>query len=532
MSEQQEITQPVTSDAILKRYCIGWSPYSVYKIEKVRKDGTKKVRTIHAPTGVLKTIQRQILKSVLYHLAAHPCAHAYIHYKNIKSGAIEHSKYKYTVTIDIKDFFPSITTTKVRETLEFFLKKVYAEDEEPDSYEMCWSDSSKNVADELGVSGLDQIVALTTYQGSLPQGAPTSGALSNLVFYPLDCLFEQVCVEKELAYSRYADDLTFSGNSKDVLHKFVFGYVFKKLQENGFAVNKRKVHVYKDEEHRRVTGLNVKELGVRPNRGFRRKVRANLANARNKITACESLDELGQTLKNLKYLRRELANFWYCEYMDTYSGNPKQLEEKYLQPIFETMKKHIPNFGVKYLVRNLFGVSPIEKDWKQKVGPTKAKAFFQLNNAFVKIFDGKISSLAQAPTRLAAKKLRQNGYRAIWFYNDKRRAFDYCFSVLEIHERVELLSNTIKSTKYSSILRRACSFIGTLCYKDRLRLVREISQELKEKASYIYGLRLTDIRKAMRGFNAMDLSEFLTSEVEIIRKTAQDMIEFRKSKQK
>jgi len=117
---------------------------------------------------------------------------------------------------------------------------------------------------------------LCTYKGVLPQGAPTSPCLANLVFRPADTGIQRLCKSYSLMYSRYADDLTFS-SSKPIGRDFL-GDLTRILRSHSFEVNTRKVRFSRPGQAKFVTGFVVNEE-VHPNRETRRRLRAMFYNA-------------------------------------------------------------------------------------------------------------------------------------------------------------------------------------------------------------------------------------------------------------
>ena len=108
----------------------------------------------------------------------------------------------------------------------------------------------------------------------LPQGAPTSPVISNIVMYPVDLVLNKIARDKKMTYTRYADDITFSGNEKNVAviaaTKSVVNYI-------GIQVNNKKVHVLSSGTRQTVTGLVVNHAGqVSTPRFLRRHMRACL----------------------------------------------------------------------------------------------------------------------------------------------------------------------------------------------------------------------------------------------------------------
>src|SRR5947208_2609016 len=142
-------------------------------------------RTNDSRTGVfLKTIQRYILRSILETKPLPPYVHGFVPGRSIVSNGETHRGAPYLLNVDIARFFDSIHETTVRQV---FLDFGFGED----------------VAKTL--------TRLCCFQDSLPQGAPTSPYLANLAFDAADKSILALCREYGMTYSRYADDLSFSG---------------------------------------------------------------------------------------------------------------------------------------------------------------------------------------------------------------------------------------------------------------------------------------------------------------------------------
>ena len=201
-------------------------------------------RTINAPRVFLKTIQRYILGSILETRPLPLYVNGFVSGRSIVSNAKTHRSAPYLLNVDIKDFFDSINEATIR---RLFLDFGFGE----------------HVAKTLA--------GLCTYQDSLPQGAPTSPYLANLAFGPADEEILQLCEKHDLKYSRYADDLTFSGHQK-ITRKFLMLLEFV-LRRHGFKINSAKTRFAGPGQARYVTGLVVNEK-VHPNRELRRKLRA------------------------------------------------------------------------------------------------------------------------------------------------------------------------------------------------------------------------------------------------------------------
>ena len=217
--------------------------YCVYPLRK----GTK-VRWIEAPGPNLKSIQRTLLDDTLYTLRATDHAHGFVPGRSIVTNARFHVGKQWVVTLDIKDFFPSITSRQVRAAID-------------------------------GLGGepevLSALARLLTRHGRLPQGAPTSPHVANLVAAELDHRLARTAAIRGWAYTRYADDLTFSGDSPPV---GLIDEAKALLRDYGFRAARGKTHVMGRDQRQVVTGLVVNDR-VRLPKPQRRRLRAMLHQA-------------------------------------------------------------------------------------------------------------------------------------------------------------------------------------------------------------------------------------------------------------
>jgi hypothetical protein len=522
-------------------YGIQKVPYTKFPRTKRRKDGSRKIRWISAPDAVLKKIQQVILTNVLYRFAAHSCAYAYVARKNIRGGAYLHKDSEYMIVLDIKQFFPTITKEMVKKTFLYFEK-----DDKQAKNKGCRIESWDSVSQEalvrpgvgdkfpLDFTILDLFVEFCTFEGCLPQGAPTSGAISNIVMYPLDCLFEQVAETHNLIYTRYADDLTFSGNDLDNLKKMVFGYVFAKIREHGFTINNSKVHVFRG-DHKLVTGLNVHKEGVRPCRKYRREFRARMANLRKRILAESKAESLLETLKKTHFLRSELGHVWYAQYCDTYSEAPEKVISDYFLPIADHIASFYPGFSTENCVETLPSV---------------------LGNMHCEIRKMRMSIYPVGTSRTHRTPLRKVfGLTAITYKSRRNlitqaieegtcdtsscslRSFKALYRFASPEDRIKILIlATQDSVRVLSVLQLICEFGIAHPYKDRLALLRALVVA-RDKASALGSLRIGSsnslkmsicYRKILRGLALSDLAEFVTSEHIEIRNAAMELINYRK----
>ena len=199
--------------------------YRTYEISK-RSGGQ---RTISEPLPSLKEIQKWILQEILYKVKVSPYAKAYVPKLSIKDNARFHKCQSIVLSLDISDFFGSIEWYKV---FGIFTNLGYCE----------------------SVSVM--LANLTTLDKCLPQGAPTSPALSNIFFLPIDNRISKFTSKNKIRYTRYADDLTFSG---DLDAGSVIKLVAKILADYSLKLNKSKTHVMKKSSRQEVTGIVVNE---------------------------------------------------------------------------------------------------------------------------------------------------------------------------------------------------------------------------------------------------------------------------------
>lgn len=199
------------------------------------KKKTKDLRHISNPNRELKAIQRWILRNILGSLSSSPYANGFIPKKSIYDNALPHQGNQYILSIDLKNFF---TTVKASYVFTVFKSVGYA----------------SNMAYYL--------TSICTLNGVLPQGAPTSPMLSNLVCLRMDERIGKYCENKALTYTRYADDITISGNKISVIKK-AWMIIKKIVSEEGFTVNKKKEMLSGPRSQRKVTGIIVTpDIGI------------------------------------------------------------------------------------------------------------------------------------------------------------------------------------------------------------------------------------------------------------------------------
>ncbi len=224
----------------------GWASgydYATFGIPK-RRGG---VRTIEAPSPKLKTLQRTVLHRLLEGLPTHPAATGFVPGLSIVDNALPHVGQAVVVNIDLADFFPSIT----RQRVEAFFRAVG------------WSAEASAI-----------LANICTHDGRLPQGAPTSPALSNLANRRLDARLDKLAQKFGGHYTRYADDLTFSFPEYAAGTRKVLAHIRTVIEEEGYRIQmKKKVRVQRAHQRQTATGLVV-NAAVNAPRALRHKLRA------------------------------------------------------------------------------------------------------------------------------------------------------------------------------------------------------------------------------------------------------------------
>lgn len=220
--------------------------YRTFEIPKAKG----KSRVIRAPRTMMKMVQYFLLDYILKPLPVHQAATAYSEGCSNRTNAEPHVGQTYVANIDVTDFFPSLTTKVV---------------------------ATKLLAAGLKMNTAIAIARLSSYNGGLPQGAPTSAALSNIVLFEFDCLLDSYASNCGVKYTRYADDITFSGPDQGIL-KGAIANAENELAKLGLKINESKTRIFGPSSRKVVTGVVVNEW-PQPSRTQRRNLRAALHQA-------------------------------------------------------------------------------------------------------------------------------------------------------------------------------------------------------------------------------------------------------------
>ena len=246
-------------------------------------------RLIMAPKRRLKALQRKLLEQLLEKLSPPPYAHGFVKGRSVKTCAQQHLGKKVVVKFDLRDFFATVTFPRVR---GLFLSLGYGYPVATTLALLTTGSPRQPV-----VVG-DQRYLVPMGERHCVQGAPTSPAICNQVARKLDNRLNGLAGKLGFSYTRYADDLTFSGDQVDKVSRLM-GAVGKIVVDEGFRLNRDKTRVMHQGSCQRVTGVVVNQvLGL--SRKERRRLRAQLHKLQNQDEPDPG--ELAQARGKLAYL--------------------------------------------------------------------------------------------------------------------------------------------------------------------------------------------------------------------------------------
>ncbi|MFH1422536.1 MAG: reverse transcriptase domain-containing protein [Planctomycetota bacterium] len=244
-------------------------------ISKLIPKSSGEKRRLDIPNPDLKFLQKLILQLLLSRIKLSPFATAFRQGFSVHVNAVIHLYPQQIITVDLEDFFPSITFQRVR---GFF----------------------RGIGVDKELSKL--LSKITTYRNRLPQGAPTSPLIANAIAFNLDNRIGNLAKAEKLAYTRYADDIVLSSSNRKISH--LLPLMREIIEEEGFFVSEQKVRIVSRTRQQKVTGVVINETLSLP-RNLRRNLRAKIHSFRNKVSG-------GKTARNtavsqLKKLRGEAA---------------------------------------------------------------------------------------------------------------------------------------------------------------------------------------------------------------------------------
>ena len=206
-------------------------------------------RIISAPMPRLKRAQYWVLDNILARAAVHPAAHGFLPGRSIVSNAAPHVGQAVVANVDLKDFFPSIDLARVRGV---FTQLGFGKQVATTLALLC----TESPTEQLSVDG--ETFHVATGARVLPQGAPSSPALTNILCRRLDARLQGAAAKLGFSYTRYADDLTFSGDAaaRKQAGKLLWR-VRQIVVDEGFTPHPDKQHVMAASQRQSVTGIVV-----------------------------------------------------------------------------------------------------------------------------------------------------------------------------------------------------------------------------------------------------------------------------------
>lgn len=252
-------------------------PAHYHPVELPKPDGG--VRRLTVPDEALKRVQRAILRNLLVHMPVSPCAMAYRYGGGTVRNASRHVGRRQVLRLDIRHFFDSVRYSAVKDAV--FPPEVFSE--------------------PLRVL----LTMLCYYRDALPQGAPTSPAIVNILLRDFDLRVHDWCRRRGIVYTRYCDDLTFSGEDLSGVRAMAE----EELRALGFFLNGEKTRLRSAGRRQTVTGLVVNEKASVP-REERQAIRQAVYYCR-RFGVEGHLRRLGEDLSPEAYLNRLLGRVGY-----------------------------------------------------------------------------------------------------------------------------------------------------------------------------------------------------------------------------
>ena len=237
-------------------------PAHYHKAFIPKSDGTK--RELSVPDFILKQVQKSIADNILAYYPVSRFAQGYVFGSSVRKNAMPHVGKRKVLKLDIEGFFDHIRYSKVKDIV--FFKEKFSE--------------------RIRIL----LTMLCYYRDVLPQGAPSSPAITNIVMFDFDEKIGEYCETNGISYTRYCDDMTFSG---DFNEKTVIELVKRELKKLGLFLKNRKTVVVPYSKRQTVTGIVVNEK-VNPTRDYRKKIRMEIYCIQ-KFGLSDHLTRIGET---------------------------------------------------------------------------------------------------------------------------------------------------------------------------------------------------------------------------------------------
>lgn len=307
--------------------------YTIFNIPK-RSGG---VREIQAPISAIKIIQKKLNEVLLNVYKVKPSVFSYVRNRSIVDNALKHRRKRYVFNVDLEDFFPSINFGRVR---GLFIGPPY----------------------NLPESVATVFAQICCFNNQLPQGAPTSSIVSNMICAKMDSELQDLAMNNRCYYTRYSDDITFSTSLPDFPTSIGISITLtdsvpgddldRVISENGFKINKNKVRLQLWFRRQQVTGLTVNEF---PNvrRTYVRQIRAMLHAWRKHGLINAEQVYFSEYDKKYRNPNLELPSFRQIvkgkiDFLGMVRGKQNEIYQKFLQKYksLESRDKGIPSLNI------------------------------------------------------------------------------------------------------------------------------------------------------------------------------------------
>lgn len=265
-----------------------------HRVDIPKADGG--VRTLNVPDVYLKSVQKSIVRNLLAYEEISPYATAYHIGGSTRKNAQPHMGASVILKMDIKKFFDHISYPMVK-------AKVFT-------------------ADKYSEANRVLLSVLCIYNEHTPQGAPTSPYISNIIMKDFDNCVGAWCDERGIKYTRYCDDMTFSG---DFDPKEVKSYVSREIQREGFYVNNKKTVIVRDGRRKEITGIVVNDKVSIPNT-YKKKIRQEIYYCK-KYGMDSHLNRKGTNESTNHYLRKLLGRTNYILSVEKDNNEFKEYKE-------------------------------------------------------------------------------------------------------------------------------------------------------------------------------------------------------------
>lgn len=387
--------------------------YTSFDIKK-KNNG---VRVISAPNEDLKDIQRKLGYLLELHHKAflkeknidNKISHGFEKNKSIITNAAVHRNNKYILSIDIKDFFDSIHFGRVR---GFF---------------------NKNIEFNLPLDMATVMAQLVCYKGVLPQGAPTSPIVSNLICNILNIRILNLVKKYRMNYTRYADDMTFSTNDRCIVDNYdgILEEIANELGKFGLHINDKKTRLIYKDSRQEVTGLVVNKI-INVNRHYCKKTRAMAENLYRKGSFY-----IGDEEGSIKQLE---GRFAYINQLDYYN-NKRKGEKKDCWHLNSREKNYQKFLYYRYFFNN-------EKPLIVTEGKTD---ILYLKSALKKMYDSYPNLISKTKNGFEFKvSFLKRSKRLEYFFNINQDGADTIKNVLNMYTGQKGFANYYKYFKDKS----------------------------------------------------------------------------------